>query len=135
MSFSLSFDFFYNFFDSFLSTIYLGVYFFVEFLLFIVPILIAMAFFTLVERKVMATLQRRRGPNVVGFWGLLQPFADALKLLVKESIIPNKANSVLFILAPIITLSLSMVGWVIIPLNEGSVMVDANLGLLFLFAT
>lgn len=134
MSFSLSFDFFYNFFDTFLSTVYLGFYFFVEFLLFIVPILIAMAFFTLVERKVMATMQRRRGPNVVGFWGLLQPFADALKLLVKESIIPNKANSILFVLAPIITLSLSMIGWVIMPLNEGSVMVDANLGLLFLFA-
>src|SRR5690625_3152343 len=134
MTFNLSLDYFSEFAGDFGSGIYLVFYLIVEFLLFIVPIIIAMAFFTLVERKVMGTLQRRRGPNVVGLWGVLQPFADALKLLVKESIIPNKANSILFILAPIITLSLSMIGWVIIPLNEGSVMVDANLGLLFLFA-
>lgn len=134
MTFNLSYNFFYNSFDNLLSIVYLFIYFFVEFLLFIVPILIAMAFFTLVERKVMATMQRRRGPNVVGFYGLLQPFADALKLLIKESIIPSKANSILFVLAPIITLSLSMIGWAVMPLGEGSVMVDANLGLLFIFA-
>lgn len=134
MTYNLSLDYFSEFAGSIGSCIYLVFYLFVEFLVFIVPILLAMAFFTLIERKVMATMQRRRGPNVVGLYGLLQPFADALKLLIKESVVPSKANSMLFILAPIITLSLSMVGWVVMPLGEGSVIVDANLGLLFIFA-
>jgi len=79
-------------------------------LLTLVPLLIVVAFFTLIERKVMASIQRRRGPNVIGLFGILQPFADALKLLVKEIVIPNKANKFLFILGPSFTLLLSFLG-------------------------
>jgi NADH-ubiquinone oxidoreductase chain 1 len=76
----------------------------------LIPLLIVVAFFTLAERKVMASIQRRKGPNVVGFWGVLQPFADGLKLVIKELIIPIKSNNFLFVLSPIITLLLSFVG-------------------------
>ena len=69
----------------------------------LIPVIIAVAFFTLAERKIMASIQRRTGPNVVGFWGLLQPIADALKLIIKELILPNKAIFLLFILAPLLT--------------------------------
>jgi NADH:ubiquinone oxidoreductase subunit H len=78
-------------------------------LIVIICILIAVAYFTLLDRKVMASMQRRRGPNVVGIWGLLQPLADGLKLLIKESIIPVNANNFLFILAPLLTFVLSLV--------------------------
>ena len=74
----------------------------------IVPLIISIAFFTIAERKVMASIQRRRGPNVVGLWGLLQPFADGLKLVLKEVIIPSQANKILFILAPLMTFVLSL---------------------------
>ena len=83
-------------------------------LIIIVPVLIAVAFFTLLERKIMAGIQRRRGPNVVGILGVLQPFADGLKLLIKETIIPSKANKVIFILAPILTLFLSFLNYTVI---------------------
>jgi NADH:ubiquinone oxidoreductase subunit H len=76
-------------------------------LLTLIPVLIVVAFFTLAERKAMASIQRRRGPNVVGFFGFLQPFADAIKLIVKELILPNKSNKVLFVLSPCLTLILS----------------------------
>nr|YP_010165725.1 NADH dehydrogenase subunit 1 [Imasa heleensis]QRR29738.1 NADH dehydrogenase subunit 1 [Imasa heleensis] len=99
-----------------------------------VPVLITMAYFTLIERKVMAAMQRRRGPNVVGIYGLLQPFADALKLLVKETILPTRANLFLFILAPVITFVLSLVGWAAIPFGSDSVLSDLNVGILYLFA-
>lgn len=75
----------------------------------ILPLLISVAFFTLAERKIMASIQRRRGPNVVGFWGLLQPFADGLKALIKELIIPYQVNRFLFILAPSITFVISLI--------------------------
>ena len=78
-------------------------------ILVIICILVAVAYFTLLDRKVMAAMQRRRGPNVVGLWGLLQPLADGLKLLIKESIIPVNANNFLFILAPLLTFVLSLV--------------------------
>jgi NADH-quinone oxidoreductase subunit H len=78
-------------------------------LIIIVPVLISVAFFTLLERKIMANIQRRRGPNVVGILGVLQPFADGLKLLIKETIIPSKANKIIFILAPILALFLSFI--------------------------
>ena len=74
-----------------------------EILIIVVPLLIAVAYFTLAERKVIASIQRRRGPNVVGMWGLLQPLADGLKLLVKESVLPSNANLLIFIIAPILT--------------------------------
>jgi|TARA_B100000780_G_scaffold213842_1_gene153378 NADH-quinone oxidoreductase subunit H len=79
-------------------------------LLMIVPLLIAVAYLTLMERKVMASMQQRRGPNVVGIYGLLQPLADGLKLLTKETVLPNNANIIIFILAPLITFILALVG-------------------------
>ena len=75
----------------------------IKFLILLVPILISVAYMTLAERKVMGSMQRRKGPNVVGIYGLLQPFADALKLLVKETVIPSNANRIIFIIAPVIT--------------------------------
>ena len=95
-------------------------------------VLIGVAYFTLVERKIMGTIQRRKGPNVVGFAGLLQPLADGLKLLVKESIIPSSANKILFLFAPILTFALSLIGWIVIPLGESLVISDINIGLLYL---
>lgn len=100
------------------------------YVLLVVFVLIAVAYSTLLERKVMAAMQRRMGPNVVGVLGLLQPLADGLKLLVKEPIIPRKANRFLFIAAPIIVLVLSLFGWVLLPLSMIS-LVDFDLNLLY----
>jgi NADH-quinone oxidoreductase subunit H len=105
-----------------------------KFLSFLVPLLVAVAYLTLVERKVLAALQRRRGPNLVGFWGLLQPLADGLKLFAKETIIPSNANSYIFFMAPLITFALSLINWLVLPLDQGWVLVDLNLGLLYLFS-
>nr|YP_010152744.1 NADH dehydrogenase subunit 1 [Aureoumbra lagunensis]QQW50392.1 NADH dehydrogenase subunit 1 [Aureoumbra lagunensis] len=105
---------------------------FLALLLMIVLLLVAVAFFTLVERKFMGSIQRRKGPNVVGFVGILQPFADGLKLFAKETILPSNANFILFIFAPILTFVLSLLGWVVIPFNENCVIADLNIGLLFL---
>jgi NADH-quinone oxidoreductase subunit H len=100
----------------------------------IVALLIAVAYLTYAERKVLAAIQLRRGPNVVGPFGLLQPFADGLKLLTKETIIPTVANKVIFIAAPILTFGLSLAAWAVIPVNDGWVMADINVGILYLFA-
>ena len=100
----------------------------------IVPLLVAVAYLTLLERKVMASMQQRRGPNVVGVFGLLQPFADGLKLLIKETILPSSANTAIFILAPIITFLLSLAAWAVIPFGKNMVLVDLNVGVLFIFA-
>jgi NADH-quinone oxidoreductase subunit H len=100
----------------------------------VVPLLVSIAYFTLAERKVIASIQRRRGPNTVGIWGLLQPLADGLKLLVKESILPSNANIIIFVLAPIITFLLSLLGWAVIPFGETAVLSDLNIGLLYIFA-
>lgn len=80
----------------------------IKMLVIVIPMLIAIAYLTLIERKVIGSIQRRKGPNVVGIFGLLQPFADALKLMVKETILPSLANRIIFLLAPIITLVLSL---------------------------
>jgi len=100
----------------------------------IVPLLVAVAYLTLLERKVMASMQQRRGPNVVGLFGLLQPLADGLKLLIKETILPSSANTIIFILAPIITFLLALVTWSVIPFGAGMVLIDLNVGILFVFA-
>ena len=103
-------------------------------LIIIGPVLIAVAFLTYLERKVIASVQYRKGPNVVGFFGLLQPFADGIKLFSKETIIPASANKIIFVLAPMVTFSLSMVAWSVIPISEGLVLSDINVGILYIFA-
>lgn len=100
----------------------------------VLPILLSVAFFTVLERKVLASMQRRRGPNFVGIYGLLQAIADALKLLSKETLIPSSSNFFLFILSPIFTFIISMLCWSLIPFDFYIVISDLNLGILFLFA-
>ena len=100
----------------------------------VVPVLISVAFLVYAERKVLALIQLRRGPNIVGPFGILQSFADALKLLTKENIIPSGSNKIVFILAPIITMVLSLVGWAVIPFAPGWVVSDINVGIMYLFA-
>src|ERR1700740_3274340 len=92
---------------------------FAEALVLLVPLLIGVAYLTYAERKVLAAMQLRKGPNVVGPFGLLQPFADALKMITKETIIPTGANRLLFLLAPMLTFALAMIAWAVIPVNEG----------------
>jgi NADH-quinone oxidoreductase subunit H len=99
-----------------------------------VPLLLAIAYLTYAERKVIAAMQLRQGPMVVGPMGLLQPIADGLKLLVKETVLPSGANKVVFLLAPIVTFSLALIGWAVIPFGEGLVLADINVGILYLLA-
>jgi NADH-quinone oxidoreductase subunit H len=103
-------------------------------LLLVIPLILGVAYLTLAERRVIAAMQLRRGPNVVGPFGLLQPIADALKLLHKEFIIPSAASPVLFVLAPVLTFSLGLAAWAVIPLDVGVVLADINVGILYLFA-
>ena len=106
----------------------------VKILIIIVPILIAVAFFTVAERKIMGAIQRRRGPNVVGFMGLLQALADGLKLFVKETTLPSNSSLFVFLVAPIISFILSLISWAAIPFSQSAVLADINLGVLYLFA-
>ena len=100
----------------------------------LIPVLISVAFLVYAERKVLALIQLRRGPNVVGPFGILQSFADALKLLTKENIVPTNSNKVVFLLAPIITMVLSLAGWAVIPFAPNLVISDINVGIMYLFA-
>ena len=106
----------------------------IEVVLVLVPALLAVAYVTVAERKTMASMQRRLGPNVVGYYGLLQAFADALKLLLKEFVAPTQANMILFFLGPVITLVFSLLGYAVIPYGPGLAISDFNLGILYMLA-
>jgi NADH-quinone oxidoreductase subunit H len=122
------YDFFHN------TDIGLVILTFIEALALLVPLLIGVAYLTYAERKVLAAMQLRKGPNVVGPFGLWQPFADALKMLMKETIIPSGSNRLLFLMAPMLTFTLAMLAWAVIPVNDGWVGADINVGILYLFA-
>lgn len=107
---------------------------FLEILIVIVPGLLSVAFMTIIERKAMASMQRRIGPNIVGIYGVLQPFADALKLILKETVIPQQASAYIFILAPVITIIFSLLGWAVIPFGTGLAISDMSLGVLYSLA-
>ena len=106
----------------------------IEVLIVTFPTLLSVAFVTIAERKTMASMQRRLGPNIIGFYGLLQAFADALKLLLKEYISPTQANVIIFFIGPIITLSFSLLGYAVIPYGPGLSISDFNLGILYMLA-
>ena len=106
----------------------------IEVLLVVIPVLLTVAFVTVAERKTMASMQRRLGPNVVGYYGLLQAFADALKLIIKEYISPTQANIILFFIGPVITLVFSLLGYAVIPYGPGLAIWDFNLGILYMLA-
>src|ERR1051326_3903760 len=101
----------------------------IEILVITVVLLLSVAYFTYWERKVLAWIQLRKGPNVVGPFGLLQPIADGLKLLMKETVIPSGANQVVFVAAPILTFSLSLIAWAVIPFDFGVVLANINVGI------
>jgi NADH-quinone oxidoreductase subunit H len=122
------YDFFHN------TDVGLVILTFIEAFALIVPLLIGVAYLTYAERKVLAAVQLRKGPNVVGLFGLGQPFADALKMLMKETIIPSGSNRFLFLLAPMLTFSLAVLAWAVIPVDDGWVGADINVGILYLFA-
>jgi len=103
-------------------------------LIIIVPLLLSVAYFTLAERKILGAIQRRRGPNVVGVYGLLQPLSDGFKLFVKETVIPSSSNKFIFIISPILTFVISLMGWAVIPYDKYSILAEMNIGLLYLFA-
>lgn len=119
------------FWDSFVGQ---GVLIVAQILAILVPLLLSVAYLTYAERKVIGAMQLRKGPNIVGPFGLLQPIADAVKLLFKETILPAGANKIVFIMAPMLTFILAMIGWAVIPFDAGLVLADINVGILYLFA-
>src|SRR5271170_975917 len=100
----------------------------------ILPVLLSVAFMTIIERKQLAAHQRRVGPNTVGYYGILQPFSDALKLILKETVIPSQSNKIIFYLAPVSTLVFSLLGWAVIPFGQGLAISDFSLGILYTLA-
>ena len=123
-----------NSFSLFNDLIFPGAIIIAQILAVLMPVLISVAFLVYAERKVLALIQLRRGPNVVGPFGILQSFADALKLLTKENIVPANSNKIVFLLAPIITMVLSLAGWAVIPFAPNWVIADINVGIMYLFA-
>lgn len=117
-----------------MSSIFIIIFQLLKFLLMAIPVLISVAYLTLTERKVIGYTQLRKGPNLVGVYGLLQPLADGVKLFSKEIIIPNHANTWIYLIAPILALTISLVIWSIFPLNQYTVVSDVELGLFFIFA-
>jgi NADH-quinone oxidoreductase subunit H len=107
---------------------------FIKILIIIIPLLVSVAYFTLVERKILGAIQRRKGPNVVGVFGLFQPLSDGFKLLIKETIIPSSSNTLLFVFSPILTFVISLMGWGVIPFAKYSLLAEINIGVLYLFA-
>lgn len=114
--------------------ILLLIYTILKILAIVIPLLISVAYFTIAERKIMGIIQRRKGPNVIGFLGLLQPLADGLKLFVKETIFPSNSNIAVFLIAPMLTFILSLLGWAVIPFSKQIVLSDINFGILYLLA-
>ena len=115
------------------SVIYL-VWTVIKILMICVPLIIAVAFYTYFERKVIGAMQARVGPNRVGPWGIIQPFADVFKLLLKEIILPTKANRFLFVVAPVVALAPAFAAWAVIPFDENLVLADVDAGLLYVLA-
>jgi len=113
---------------------FIYLFIFIKILIIIIPLLISVAYFTLAERKILGAIQRRRGPNVIGVFGLLQPLSDGFKLLVKETIIPSNSNVLLFIASPALTFTISLLGWALIHYGPYSFLSELSVGFLYLFA-
>ena len=109
-------------------------YTFIKILLIVIPLMILIAYLTYFERKVIGAIQLRKGPNVVGPFGLFQPIADGIKLLTKETIFPQNSNKVIFIISPILTFTLALIGWAVIPIDYKLVLADINVGIMYVFA-
>lgn len=108
--------------------------FFFNIIIIFIFILVSVAYFTLAERKILGVTQQRKGPNVIGFYGLLQPLADGLKLLTKEPIFPNNSDKLLFLIAPLLTFLISLLSWAVIPFSEKSFLVEFSLSSLYVLA-
>ena len=109
-------------------------YILIKILLIVIPLMALIAYLTYFERKVIGAIQLRKGPNVVGPFGLFQPIADGIKLLTKETIFPRNSNKFIFIISPILTFTLALIGWAVIPIDYKLVLADINVGVMYVFA-